>query len=45
LNGIKKSWQIAGKGHNEIFEIVNPMEHTRPVTVSVDGHVPETGGT
>jgi hypothetical protein len=45
LNEIKKQMQIPGKGHNEIFEIVNPMKHTRIATERLDGHVPENGGT
>jgi hypothetical protein len=28
LNKIRKEMPIPGNGHNEIFEIVNPMEHT-----------------
>jgi hypothetical protein len=45
LNEIKKEIQIAGKGHNVIFEIAIPMKHTSAATNSVDGHVPENGGT
>ena len=41
----KKKFQIAGKGHNVIFEIAIPMKHTNAATNSVDGHVPENGGT
>jgi hypothetical protein len=45
LHGIKKCDKISGKGHNETYEIVHPLEHTRVAkTVSVR-HVPETGGT
>jgi hypothetical protein len=42
---IKKEMQIQGKGQNAIVEIINPMEHTPPVSVTVQGHVPEIGGT
>jgi hypothetical protein len=42
--GIKQS-QIAGKGHNETLEIVNPVEHTKSATDDTQGHVPENGGT
>jgi H2-forming N5,N10-methylenetetrahydromethanopterin dehydrogenase-like enzyme len=45
LNGIEKQFQVAGKGHNEILEIFNPLEHTRNVTKAVVDHVPENGGT
>ena len=29
MNEIKKESQIAGKGHNEILEIVNPLKETQ----------------
>jgi hypothetical protein len=45
LNGIKKEWQIPGKGQNETLEIVNSLEHTMAVTKAADGHVPGNGGT
>jgi hypothetical protein len=45
LNEIKKEFQIAGKGHNVIFEMAIPMKHTSAATNSVDGHVSENGGT
>jgi hypothetical protein len=44
-NEIKKESQIAGKGHNVIFEIGILMKHTSAATNSVDGHVSENGGT
>jgi hypothetical protein len=42
---IKKQFQIPGKGQNELFEIVNPMEHTFAATNDFDGHASENGGT
>jgi hypothetical protein len=36
---------IPGKGHNEILEIVNPLEHTTAATEAFDVHVPGNGGT
>jgi hypothetical protein len=45
LNEIKKQFQIAGKGHNVLFEIAILMKHTTTATHSVDGHVSENGGT
>jgi hypothetical protein len=45
LNEIKKQFQIAGKGHNVLFEITILMKHTNAATHSVDGHVSENGGT
>jgi hypothetical protein len=45
LNEIKKEFQIAGKGHNVIFEIAILMKHTIAAKNDVDGHVPENGGT
>jgi hypothetical protein len=44
-NDIKKDVQLAGKGHNETLEIVNPVEETRIAAESVDVHVPGNGGT
>ena len=44
-NEITQEMQITGKVHNEILEIVNPLEHTRAATEPVDVHVPENGGT
>jgi hypothetical protein len=37
--------EICRKGHNELYEIVNPMEHTTAATESVRSHVPENGDT
>jgi hypothetical protein len=45
LNEIGKECQIPGKGHNETYEIVNPMEHMQTVSDVIQGHVPENGGT
>jgi hypothetical protein len=45
LNEIKKESQIAGKGHNVIFEIAIPMKHTSAAKNDIDGHVPENGDT
>jgi hypothetical protein len=45
LNETKKEFQIAGKGHNVIFEMAIPMKHTSAATNSADGHVSENGGT
>jgi hypothetical protein len=45
LNGIKKEFQIAGKGQNETLEIAILMKHTCAATNSVDSHAPENGGT
>jgi hypothetical protein len=42
---MKKQSQIAGKGHNETLEIVNPLEHTRSLNNDDRRHVPENGGT
>jgi hypothetical protein len=41
----KKFLSNAGKGHNEIFAVVNRMEQSRGVTAAVKSHVPENGGT
>jgi hypothetical protein len=43
LKEIKKHFQIAGKGHKEILEFVNSLEHKKPANNDVDGHVPENG--
>jgi hypothetical protein len=32
---------MAGKGHNEILETINPVKHTRVVTDAVRDHMPE----
>jgi hypothetical protein len=45
LNEIKKESQIAGKGHNATFAIAILLAHRRFLTETVDGHVPENGGT
>jgi hypothetical protein len=45
LNEIKKEWPFAGKGHNVIFPIANSMKYAPVANNSVDGHVPENGGT
>jgi hypothetical protein len=45
LNEIKKEFQIAGKGHNEILEIVDLLEEQRIVTAVTGAHVSENGGT
>jgi hypothetical protein len=42
---VRKLPQKAGKGHNEILEGVNPVEHTRCIADAVHWHVPENGGT
>jgi hypothetical protein len=44
-NGIKKQFKVAGKGQNEILEVVKSVEHTRSVTEAVEVHVSENGGT
>jgi hypothetical protein len=44
-NAILKQFQILAKGHNETYEIVNPMNYARFLTVSVGEHVSENGGT
>jgi hypothetical protein len=44
-NEIKKEVQIAGKGHNVIFEISILMKYTSAAKNDIDGHVPENGGT
>jgi hypothetical protein len=45
LNAAIKQSQIAGKGHNETLEIVNPVKHTKSATDDRGGHVPGNGGT
>jgi hypothetical protein len=47
FNDAIKQSQIAGKGHNETLEFVNPLEeHSDAKNVNEnDGHVPENGGT
>jgi hypothetical protein len=45
LKRIIKYFQIAGKGENEVFEIVNPFEPRGDTAVVVGVHVPENGGT
>jgi hypothetical protein len=42
---MKKESQIAGKGHNETLEIVNPLKHTKIAIVVAGRHVSENGGT
>jgi hypothetical protein len=45
LKDIIKQRQFVGKGKNEIFVIVNPLNHTTGLTDAADIHVPENGGT
>jgi hypothetical protein len=45
LNEIKKECQIAGKGHNELYDVSNPVKHMRLANNVVKSHVPENGGT
>jgi hypothetical protein len=45
LKPIKKDFQLAGKGDNEILEIFNLLMHTTAVTAAAGGHVPGNGGT
>jgi len=45
LNEIKNDSQIAGKGHNELYDFSNPVKHTRLANNVVKSHVPENGGT
>jgi hypothetical protein len=45
LNEIKKELQIAGKGHNVLYEIVNSLKHTRTATAVIRTHVPGNRGT
>jgi hypothetical protein len=40
-----KNNYIAGKGHNEILEIVNPMGHTTIANVTIRSDKSENGGT
>jgi hypothetical protein len=42
---MKKTTQIARKGHNEILAIVNLLVATTGVTVAAEGHVSGNGGT
>jgi hypothetical protein len=44
-NEREKQCQILAKGHHETYEIVNPMEYARFLTVSVGEHVSENGDT
>jgi hypothetical protein len=44
-NDPQKTIRIAGKGHNETLENINPVEGTRTAVDAVDGHVPGNGGT
>jgi mRNA-degrading endonuclease YafQ of YafQ-DinJ toxin-antitoxin module len=45
LKEVKKELQTAAKGKNEIHEVVNILEHTRPVTAAVQDHVSQNRGT
>jgi hypothetical protein len=45
LGEIIKEFEILAKGHNETYEIVNPMKHTRTATNVIGAHVSENGGT
>jgi hypothetical protein len=45
LNEIKKQSQIAGKGHNETLEIVNPLGEQSDAKSVIRDHVPGNGGT
>jgi metal-dependent hydrolase (beta-lactamase superfamily II) len=40
LNETRKDVQIAGKGHNEILEIVNPVVETTTANAVTGTHVP-----
>jgi hypothetical protein len=31
----KKNWQNAGKGHTELLDIANALEHTRVANIAV----------
>jgi hypothetical protein len=44
-NEIENEFQFVAKGHNETYEVVNPMEYARFLTVVICGHVSENGGT
>jgi hypothetical protein len=44
-NGIIKAFQIVAKGHNETYEIANPVEHTTAAKDVKGEHVSENGGT
>jgi hypothetical protein len=41
----KKEWPFAGKGHNELYDVSNPVKRTRLANNVVKSHVPENGGT
>jgi hypothetical protein len=41
---INKTLYIAGKGHNELYEIAIPTEKMRTVTAVIKAHVPENRG-
>jgi hypothetical protein len=45
LNEIKNEFQIAGNGHNELYDASNPVKYTRLANNVVKSHVPENGGT
>jgi hypothetical protein len=45
LNEIRNSLHLAGKGHNELYEIFNPMRLTRVAKSVIRDHVPGNGGT
>jgi hypothetical protein len=45
FNEIKKELQIAGKGHNELCDVFNPVKRTWIANNVIQGHVPENGGT
>jgi hypothetical protein len=36
---------MTGNGRNVILEAINLLEHATVVTETIDGHVPENGGT
>jgi hypothetical protein len=40
-----KQIQILAKGHNETYEIVNPMKHTTSATDETGRRVSKNGGT
>jgi hypothetical protein len=44
-NQFIKEIQIVAKGHNETYEIVNPLKYTTAATDVIGGHVSENGGT
>jgi hypothetical protein len=45
LNESKNQVQMAGKGHNELYEIVNPMVHALAANAVVRRHAPENRDT